>query len=298
MSASRNPSPCADLIIEIDGGIVLIERAHEPKGWALPGGFIDYGEQAEDAAVREAKEETGLDIELIQLLGVYSHPDRDPRFHTLSAAYVARASGVPQGGDDAKRAAVFKLDALPETLCFDHAKILSDYAHYKKSKELPRPAIPMTLSALELADLKARAAHAAGLGPSVPAEPSARARAPGEVLVGVEIDGAWNWSDAPVRSNNRSEAVLEEVRRLKGQHAATNVTGYVLGPERAVGNLAWIEPGRFLVGARSLTNLGWCAPAGHSPREQIVYAQADLRSRYPSADTTKTTIVAWPAHAF
>src|SRR5688572_13575809 len=97
----RNPYPTVDVVVETEGGIVLIERRNEPRGWALPGGFIDYGERVEDAARREVKEETGLDVELVRLLGVYSDPLRDPRHHTMSVAYVGRARGIPGGGDDA-----------------------------------------------------------------------------------------------------------------------------------------------------------------------------------------------------
>lgn len=131
----RNPFPTADVIIELDGGgIVLIRRRNEPPGWAIPGGFVDYGETVEEAAIREAKEETGLDVELIKLLGVYSDPERDPRFHTISTVYVARASGIPVGGDDAAEAGVFAEDSLPEDIAFDHREILKDYF---RSKDFP-----------------------------------------------------------------------------------------------------------------------------------------------------------------
>ncbi|MEE8319513.1 MAG: NUDIX hydrolase [bacterium] len=124
----RNPFPTADIIIEIDdAGIVLIKRKNPPHGWAIPGGFVDYGETVEAAAVREAKEETSLDVELTRLLGVYSDPDRDPRFHTVSTVFVARASGNPVGQDDAAEARVFTRDNLPDDLAFDHRSILDDY---------------------------------------------------------------------------------------------------------------------------------------------------------------------------
>ncbi|MCZ7684838.1 MAG: NUDIX hydrolase [Sandaracinaceae bacterium] len=139
MSQPRNPYPTVDVIIEAPGGVVLIERAHEPRGWALPGGFIDYGEAPADAARREVKEETGLDVELTDLLFVYGAPDRDPRQHNLSVVYVGRASGTPRGGDDAARAEVFALDALPSPLCFDHARILEDYRRFRATGERPRP---------------------------------------------------------------------------------------------------------------------------------------------------------------
>lgn len=139
MSEPRNPYPTVDVIIETAGGVVLIERAHEPRGWALPGGFIDYGEAPADAARREVKEETGLDVELTDLLFVYGAPDRDPRQHNLSVVYVGRASGTPRGGDDAARAEVFALDALPSPLCFDHARILEDYRRFRATGARPRP---------------------------------------------------------------------------------------------------------------------------------------------------------------
>jgi 8-oxo-dGTP diphosphatase len=124
----RNPIPTVDLILELPGrGIVLIWRKNEPVGWALPGGFVDYGESLEQAAVREAEEEIGLRVELLRQFHTYSDPGRDPRQHTLSTVFLARAEGEPQSGDDAERVAVFPRDALPARLCFDHARILEDY---------------------------------------------------------------------------------------------------------------------------------------------------------------------------
>ena len=124
----RNPFPTVDIIIEVnDTGIVLIKRKNPPHGWAIPGGFVDYGETVEETGVREAKEETGLDVELTRLLGVYSDPDRDPRVHTVSTVFVARASGTPVGLDDAAEARVFTRDNLPDDLAFDHRSILDDY---------------------------------------------------------------------------------------------------------------------------------------------------------------------------
>lgn len=122
----RNPVPTVDIIIEINGGIVLIERKNPPHGWALPGGFVDYGESFEQAAVREAKEETCLDVALVRQFHTYSAPDRDPRQHTASTVFVATADGLPQGSDDALQAKVFTRDLLPQ-LVFDHARILEDY---------------------------------------------------------------------------------------------------------------------------------------------------------------------------
>ena len=129
----QTPYLSIDGIIEVyeDGifqGIVLIERKHEPFGLALPGGFVEVGETVEHALVREMKEETGLDVEIDRILGIYSEPDRDPRFHTATVVYVAKASGVPKGGDDAKVASLYALIDLPlDKLVFDHGKIVADY---------------------------------------------------------------------------------------------------------------------------------------------------------------------------
>lgn len=125
----RNPLPTVDVVILLPGrGVVLVERANTPFGWALPGGFVDYGESCESAAVREAREETGLEVTLTGLVGVYSAPDRDPRHHTLSVVYsgMAEDPAALQAGDDAAAVRVWPLDALPE-LVFDHARILADY---------------------------------------------------------------------------------------------------------------------------------------------------------------------------
>ena len=127
-----------DIIIELEGGIVLIERKNPPHGWALPGGFVDYGESLEWAATREAKEETSLDVQLIEQFHTYSDPRRDPRHHTVSTVFIARASGTPKGADDAKRAQLFTEDNLPSPLVFDHTQILSDYFYYKKTGKRPR----------------------------------------------------------------------------------------------------------------------------------------------------------------
>ncbi len=129
----KNPIPTVDIIIEIDNQIVLIERKFEPHGWALPGGFVDYGESLEDAAVREAKEETSLDVELTKQLHTYSDPSRDKRKHTISTVFIAKGRGTLEAKDDAKNAELFTKDTLPTTLCFDHEKILIDYYKHKKA---------------------------------------------------------------------------------------------------------------------------------------------------------------------
>lgn len=130
----RNPAPTVDVIIFVPGdspdqdGVVLVERANEPHGWALPGGFVDYGETCENAAVREMKEETALEVVLTGLFGVYSDPDRDPRSHTMSVIYTGFAKNIEAiaAGDDAARAQVFPLNELPP-MVFDHDRILADF---------------------------------------------------------------------------------------------------------------------------------------------------------------------------
>lgn len=126
----RNPVPTVDILIaEPERGVVLVERRFEPHGWALPGGFVEYGESMEVAAVREALEETSLHVRLVGLLGVYSDPARDERLHTISAVFIARADNPESlcGGDDAVRAAFFQLNDLPELIAFDHRQMLEDF---------------------------------------------------------------------------------------------------------------------------------------------------------------------------
>jgi 8-oxo-dGTP diphosphatase len=148
MPLPTTPLIAVDIIIELgdrDGHpIVLIERKNPPYGWAIPGGFVDLGETLEQAAVREAKEETCLDVSLTGLLGNYSSPSRDARHHTVSAVYIAQATGIPKAADDAAHLELFTLDNLPETLAFDHATILADYARFLKTGQ-PAPLFPTGL---------------------------------------------------------------------------------------------------------------------------------------------------------
>ncbi len=128
----HSPIPTVDVIIEKESeesgrGIVLILRKNEPRAWALPGGFVDYGETLEEAAAREAREETGLEVKSVRQFHTYSDPRRDPRRHTISTVFIARAEGSPQAGDDAESAGIFSEKNLPRPLAFDHEKILSDY---------------------------------------------------------------------------------------------------------------------------------------------------------------------------
>jgi ADP-ribose pyrophosphatase YjhB (NUDIX family) len=136
----RNPLVTIDIIIEVfDRGIVLIERKNPPHGWALPGGFVDYGERLEKAAVREAKEETSLDVVLTEQFYTYSDPGRDPRHHTVSTVFIATAAAEPRAADDAKAARLFCESALPTPLVFDHGRILRDYFTYRKTRLRPKP---------------------------------------------------------------------------------------------------------------------------------------------------------------
>ena len=129
----KNPIPTVDIIIEIESkGMVLIKRKNPPCGWALPGGFVDYGVSLEEAAVREAKEETDLDVKLIGQFHTYSDPKRDPRHHSISTVYVAKANGVPQAKDDAIEIGIFNEMNLPDAIAFDHHFILKDYFKSKQ----------------------------------------------------------------------------------------------------------------------------------------------------------------------
>src|SRR5262245_14609064 len=136
----RTPLLTVDIIIEsADGAICLIERKNPPHGWALPGGFVDYGESVETAAVREAKEETSLEVSLTEQFYTYSDPSRDTRFHTVSAVFIATANGEPKGADDAKIARLFHENELPAPMVFDHGKILRDYFTFKRTGRRPKP---------------------------------------------------------------------------------------------------------------------------------------------------------------
>lgn len=124
----QNPIPTVDIIIEIESkGVVLIKRKNPPYGWAIPGGFVDYGESLEEAAVREAKEETDLNVKLIKQFHTYSDPKRDPRHHSISTVYIAKAKGKPKAKDDALEIGIFTESNLPDELAFDHGLILKDY---------------------------------------------------------------------------------------------------------------------------------------------------------------------------
>ncbi len=138
MSRHRNPLPTVDVVILRPGGVVLVERRNPPLGWALPGGFVEEGESLEQAAVREALEETGLRVRLREQFFTYSDPRRDPRRHTITTVYLGEADGTPRGGDDALRARVWAWADLPAPLCFDHARILADVRRYLDTGERPR----------------------------------------------------------------------------------------------------------------------------------------------------------------
>ena len=134
----KNPKPTVDIIIDKNNSVLLIERNNPPFGWALPGGFVDEGESVEQAAIREAKEETNLDVTLKQLLYVYSDPKRDSRQHNISIVFIAEASGEMKAGDDASQAEYFSFKELPK-LAFDHKEIIEDYLQWKEEQVFPNP---------------------------------------------------------------------------------------------------------------------------------------------------------------
>jgi ADP-ribose pyrophosphatase YjhB (NUDIX family) len=124
----QNPIATVDIIIEVESkGVVLIKRKNPPYGWAIPGGFVDYGESLEKAAMREAKEETNLEVNLVRQFHTYSDPKRDPRHHSISTVYIGKAEGIPQAEDDALEIGIFNESNLPEQIAFDHRSILRDY---------------------------------------------------------------------------------------------------------------------------------------------------------------------------
>lgn len=140
MAKPVTPLLAADVLIRLldvpERPFVLIERAFPPYGWAVPGGFVDVGETLERAAIREAKEETGLDVTLVALLGLYSNPQRDPRNHTVTAVYVGEAHGRPLAADDAKNCGLFTFDDMPDQLAFDHAQVLADFRRYLETGQV------------------------------------------------------------------------------------------------------------------------------------------------------------------
>jgi len=133
----QTPLLTVDIIIRYQDGIVLIERKNPPPGWALPGGFVDVGESLEEAAVREAKEETSLDVALVEQFHAYSKPGRDPRFHTVTMVFIADGKGTLKGCDDARKATVFREETLPKQIAFDHGQIIADYFEYLKTGRKP-----------------------------------------------------------------------------------------------------------------------------------------------------------------
>jgi 8-oxo-dGTP diphosphatase len=134
----RNPTPTVDVVILSEDGVVLVRRKNPPEGWALPGGFVDEGEFLEEAAAREALEETGLSVALLEQFFTYSDPARDPRRHTMTTVFLANAEGAPEGADDAAEARIWPWDALPRPLCFDHARILGDVREYLRTGRRPK----------------------------------------------------------------------------------------------------------------------------------------------------------------
>lgn len=137
MHSIKTPLLTVDIIIRYGKGIVLIERKNPPYGWALPGGFVEIGESLENAAIREAQEETSLDVKIVEQFHAYSDPGRDPRFHTVTIVFIADGKGILKGRDDARRAEIFLQEALPSQIAFDHGLILADYFKYMHSGNRP-----------------------------------------------------------------------------------------------------------------------------------------------------------------
>ncbi|GAH85008.1 unnamed protein product, partial [marine sediment metagenome] len=122
-----NPVPSVDVIVEREGGVVLIKRKNPPYGWALPGGFVEYRESLEEAARRETKEETNLQVKELRQFHTYSDPARDPRFHTITTVFIGKGEGEPMAADDAQELKILKRNTLPSNMAFDHKQILEDY---------------------------------------------------------------------------------------------------------------------------------------------------------------------------
>ncbi|MCS6984327.1 MAG: NUDIX hydrolase [Leptospiraceae bacterium] len=139
------PRIAVDIIVEQNGKILLVKRKFPPYGWALPGGFVEWGECVEQAALRELQEETGLEGRLLDILYVYSHPKRDSRAHVISVVFVAQACGRVMAQDDAGRADFFPFDRLPSPLCFDHEEIIQDYVRLRCKKERVDPQVKLSL---------------------------------------------------------------------------------------------------------------------------------------------------------
>lgn len=136
----KGPFVTVDACIDVGGKLVLVRRKYPPVGWALPGGFVDPGEDLSTACRREAQEETGLTIDLVTQLWTYSDPRRDDRRHTISTVFAATAQGEPAGADDAEEARLFGEDELPwGELVFDHAEIVRDYLNWKRTGDRPKP---------------------------------------------------------------------------------------------------------------------------------------------------------------
>ncbi len=137
MPSIKTPLLTVDIIVRYRNGIVLVERKNPPYGWALPGGFVEVGESLENAALREANEETSLDIKIVEQFHAYSDPRRDSRFHTVTIVFLADGKGILKGRDDAKRAEVFLQETRPSQMAFDHGRILADYFKYINSGSRP-----------------------------------------------------------------------------------------------------------------------------------------------------------------
>ncbi len=127
MEKYKQPKLTVDIIIECGEGIILIERKNSPYGWAIPGGFVDYGETVEQAALRESREETSLEVKNLKQFYVYSDPSRDSRGHTISVVFTGETDGTPKAASDAKNIGIFTETTLPENIAFDHRRILDDY---------------------------------------------------------------------------------------------------------------------------------------------------------------------------